>query len=83
MNEQRLKEIQFRTDRDGNRDLRTHTDPELDEIMSDVQSDRAELQAELADAISALNYIHSMHGRLSGVGWDRLGIRENSDETKP
>jgi hypothetical protein len=34
--------------------------------------EREELESAYADAISALRYIEQQHGRLYGVGWDRL-----------
>jgi hypothetical protein len=34
--------------------------------------DREKLESAYADAISALRYIEQQHGRLYGVGWDRL-----------
>jgi hypothetical protein len=34
--------------------------------------EREELESAYADAISGLRYIEQQHGRLYGVGWDRL-----------
>jgi hypothetical protein len=34
--------------------------------------EREKLESAYADAISALRYIEQQHGRLYGVGWDRL-----------
>jgi hypothetical protein len=41
-------------------------------VDSGVVVEIQRLRAALADCISGLRYIEETHGRLSGVGWDRV-----------
>jgi hypothetical protein len=41
-------------------------------VDSGVAVEIQRLRAALADCISGLRYIEETHGRLSGVGWDRV-----------
>jgi hypothetical protein len=41
-------------------------------LFTEAMQERAKLESAYADAISALRYIEQQHGRLYGVGWDRV-----------
>ncbi len=45
---------------------------ELSQLVTAKTSRELQLEQALADATSGLRYIEQSHGRLYGVGWDRV-----------
>ena len=43
-----------------------------------TKTELQQVRTALADILSGWDYIQAMHGRLSGVGWDRCGTESST-----